>query len=98
MRYSVGQVQDNLWEVIQGSSNIITIFQTELPQQFKKREIFANCYKGNNPKDSIVRDLEYHDMFSAQRQNIAITLDCHRGMWYVVDQSVHPCIPATGDT
>ena len=38
MRYSVGQVQDNLWEVIQDSSNIIIIFQTELPQQFKKRE------------------------------------------------------------
>ena len=64
----------------------------------KKREIFANWYKGNNPKDSIVRDREYHDMFSAQRQNIAIAVDGHRGMWYVVDQYIHPCISATGDT
>ena len=64
----------------------------------KKREIFTNRYKRNNPKDSIVRDLEYHDMFSAQRQNIAIAVDGHLGTWYVVDQSIHPCISATGDT
>ena len=64
----------------------------------KKRDIFANWYKGNNPKDSIVRDLEYHDIFSAQRQNIAIAVDGHRRMWYVVDQSIHKCVSATGDT
>ena len=64
----------------------------------KKREIFANWYKGNKPKDVIVRDLEYHDVFSMQKQNIAIASDVHRSMWYVVDQSIHPCISATGDT
>ena len=64
----------------------------------KKREIFANWYKGNNPEDVIVRDLEYYDVFSTQKQNIAIAADGHRSMWYVVDQSIHPCISATEDT
>ena len=64
----------------------------------KKREIFANWYKGNNPQDTTVRNLDYDDMFSAQRQNIAIPVDGHRNMWYVVDQSIHPSISATGDT
>ena len=96
MRYSVGQVQDNLWEVIQGSFNNFLDRITMTTQ--KKREIFENWYKGNNPEDVIVRHLGYHDVFSMQKQNIAIAADGQRSMWYVVDQSTHPFISATGGT
>ena len=52
--------------------------------------------KGKNPKDAIVHDIEYHDMFSAQRRT-AIAVDDHSDMWYVADQPIHPCKLATED-